>query len=153
METERCCQHNRFDDRADLYCHLGDSAHKRIEKHHADAKVVGNGLPDDPPFRHTHDNFDVSCELGVRFRPQARETGRTGFLDFPDRTDELRKLFKFQTAAINFRDLNVHDDGSAVGIHVDQDRRSILPYCIGSRLLLVCYDHLLNCRACWLIRS
>ena len=40
METERCCQHYRFDDRADLYCHLGDSAHKRIEKHHADATTA-----------------------------------------------------------------------------------------------------------------
>ena len=30
METERC-QHYRFDDGADLYCHLGDSANERIE--------------------------------------------------------------------------------------------------------------------------
>ena len=74
METERCCQHYRFDDRADLYCHLGHSAHKRIEKHHADAKVVGHGLPGDPPFTHTHDNFNVSCELGVLFQVQGRAT-------------------------------------------------------------------------------
>ena len=152
METQRC-QHYRFGDGADLYCHLGDSANERIEKHHADAKVVGDGLSGDPPFRHTHDNFNVSGELDVLCRPQAREAGRTGFLDFPDRRDELRKLFKFQTAPINFRDRSVHDDGSAVGIHVDQDRRSTLPYCIGSRLLPVCYDHLLKCCACWLIRS
>ena len=92
METQRC-QHYRFDDGADLYCHLGDSANERIEKHHADAKVVGDGLPGDPPFRHTHDNFNVRGELGVLCRPQAREAGRTGFLDFPDRRDELRKLF------------------------------------------------------------
>ena len=91
METERC-QHYWFDDGADLYCHLGDSANERIEKHHADAKVVGDGLPGDPPFRHTHDNFNVSGELGVLCRPQAREAGRTSFLNFPDRRDELRKL-------------------------------------------------------------
>ena len=121
-------QHYWFDDGADLYCHLGDSPNERIEKHHADAKVVGDGLPGDPPFRHTHDNFNVSGELGVLCRPQAREAGRTGFLNFPDRRDELRKLFKFQTAAKNFRDRSVHDDGSAVGIHVDQDRRSIASF-------------------------
>ena len=98
METERRRQHYRFDDGADLHCYLGDSANERIENHDPDAKVVRHGPPGNPPFGHTHDNFDLSCELGVLSRPRAQEARRTGFLDFPDRRDEIRKLFKFQTA-------------------------------------------------------
>jgi hypothetical protein len=63
IAAQRTGKHHRFYDGANFHSHPRGVVVERVEKHDADAKMIGHRLPCDPAVRNAHDYLDLACHF------------------------------------------------------------------------------------------